>query len=51
MWSLILFFLLGVGQNPNITQSNDNFDVKTTSEIDSDGPETGTGGDKGTVRP
>ena len=43
--------MFGIGQCPNITQSNDNSDVKITSEINSDGPETGTGGDKGTVRP
>jgi len=51
MWSLILYFLFGIGQSSCNTKSNDNSDVKITSEINSDGPETGTGGDKGTVRP
>ncbi|WP_153846595.1 hypothetical protein [Sphingobacterium paramultivorum] len=54
MWSLILYFLFGIGQPSNAQPSAGTPTVQTadTDQPPTDpGPETGTGGDKGTVRP
>ncbi|MDR0262580.1 MAG: hypothetical protein LBJ04_05075 [Sphingobacterium sp.] len=53
MWSLILYFLFGIGQPSNSQPSAGTPTVQTahTPPPTDPGPETGTGGDKGTVRP
>lgn len=44
MWSLILYFLFGIGQPTNVQPTTDNFTIQTTTV---DHPNDGDGGDKG----
>ncbi|MGJ1410156.1 hypothetical protein ACR78Z_10805 [Sphingobacterium thalpophilum] len=49
MWSLILYFLFGIGQ-PSNSQPNSNTPTVQTADAD-EPPADGDGGDKGNVRP
>jgi len=46
MWSLILYFLFGIGQPANTQTTSDNITVHSGAIADD-----GDGGDVGTVRP
>jgi len=48
MWSLILYFLFGIGQPANINSSGNSSTVSVTAD---DNPNDGDGGDKGSTRP
>ncbi|MDR3009443.1 MAG: hypothetical protein LBV59_16030 [Sphingobacterium sp.] len=48
MWSLILYFLFGIGQPANISSSGNSSTVSVTAD---DNPNDGDGGDKGTPIP
>ncbi|WP_426790677.1 hypothetical protein [Sphingobacterium sp. WOUb80] len=48
MWSLILYFLFGIGQPANINSSGNSSTVSVTAD---DNPNDGDGGDKGNPFP
>ncbi|MBB2951614.1 hypothetical protein [Sphingobacterium sp. JUb56] len=52
MWSLILYFLFGIGQ-PSSSQSiqGNPTTMQSTDDGDPNDPNDGDGGDKGNIRP
>lgn len=48
MWSIILYFLFGIGQSANTQTTADSFSIQTASM---DNTEDGDGGDKGNPPP